>query len=442
MTTPPAPTDRRRLDREIFALALPAFATLVAEPMLLMADTAIVGHLSTESLAGLGIATSLLSLLIGLCIFLAYATTGLVARLIGAGDTPGALARGLDGITLGLGLGIVLAIALAALAPVAVARYGVAPEVAEQAVRYLRIVCIGLPGVLVMLAATGVLRGLQDTRTPLYVAVGMNVVNIALNLTLVFGLGLGIGGAAAGTAASQLVAGSVLATVVLVKARRLEVRWRWHPAGVLLAARTGGWLVLRTATLQVAIVLTTLTAARLGSTGLAGHQVLNSLWSLLAFALDAIAIAAQAIIGRQLGTGDGTPVGGLMRRMVFWGVVLGLVFGVLLWASSPLWVGVFSPDPGVQQLVLRILGVIAVLAPIAGVVYVLDGVLIGAGDARYLALAGVVNLVVYLPLVLLVWTTGAGLIWLWLAYGGFMLARLVTLGLRARGSRWQRLGAL
>jgi putative MATE family efflux protein len=431
---------RRRLDAEVWALALPAFATLLAEPLLVLADSAIIGHVSTDALAGLGIAASVIGLALGLCVFLAYGTTASVARRLGAGDLPGALAGGLDGITLGLVVGVVLAAGIGGFAPAIIGLYGVAPEVAAPAGVYLRIVALGFPAALAMLAATGVLRGLQDTRTPLLVVGCMNLVNIALNLLFVFGLGWGIAGSAIGTVISQCLAAAWMVAAVLRGARRRQVRWRWHPAGVLAAAGASSWLILRTLGLQLALLTTTAVAARMGTTALAAHQVLNSLWMLLVFAMDAVAIAAQAIVGRYLGAGEPGVVRALLGRMSRWAIGIGLVGGLALWAGNRLYLPLFTPDPAVVDQIGRVLPVLAALTVVSAVVFVLDGVLIGAGDARYLALASGVNLLTYLPLALAVAWTGAGLGWLWIAYGGLALSRLVTLGLRARGTRWMRLG--
>ena len=434
------PTNRAHA-REVLALAVPAFATLVSEPLLVLADSAIIGHLATSALAGLGIAANVLGIIVGLCIFLAYGTTATVARRLGAGDKKGALAGGLDGMTLGLMLGIVLGAALAILAPLIVGWYDPGSEVAWNAARYLSISAAGIPAVLVMLASTGVLRGLQDTRTPLYVAVAANLVNIGLNFSLVYGANLGIAGSAIGTVIVQYASAAVLAAVVLRGARREEVHWRWHPAGVVIAARSGLWLMLRTLSLQISITITTLTAASMGAIAMAGHQVVNSLWVLLALGLDAIAIAAQAIIGRYLGGGRVNTVKALTRLMVKWGVLGGVAFGLIVAVASPVYGRLFTPDPEVRTLLTKVLIVVAVITPIAGVVYVLDGVLIGAGDARYLALAGLIAMVCYLPLAWLVRANGVGLVWLWTAYCGYMIARMITLLWRIRGTAWQRVGA-
>ena len=433
--------ENRRRDREIFGLALPTLATLVSEPLLLLADSAIVGHLGTEALAGLGIAANVLGVLTGLCLFLAYGTTGTVARRLGAGDQRGALAGSFDGLVLAVGLGALLCAVLQLLIPTITGAYGAAPEVTTAATSYLRVAAFGLPSILLLLAGTGVLRGLQDTTTPLRVVIAANVANIGLNVLFVYGLDLGIAGSALGTLVAQTGAALVVGLVVVRRMRAVHARPRFALGGVLAAARSGTWLVVRTATLQGAVTLTTLVATSTGTIALAAHQVVNSLWVLLAFALDAIAIAGQSIIGRALGAGDVELGRAMTRRMISWGVLAGLLFGVLVWVTRPLYLGFFSPDPQVQHLIGQVLLVVAVVTPVAGVVYVLDGVLIGAGDSRYLALAGLIALLAYVPLALLVQQQGGGLVWLWAAYGVFMLARMATLTLRVRTGAWLRVGA-
>ncbi len=440
-STPTGATPARTLDRRILALALPTFATLVSEPLLLLADSAVVGHLGTEPLAALGLASNVLNVLVGLSIFLAYSTTGTVARRLGAGDRLAALTGGIDGLVLAVGVGVVLAVALELALPAVVGLYGVEPEVAALATTYLRIAALGLPSVLVLLAGTGVLRGLQDARTPLVVVVAANLANIALNLTLVYGVRLGIAGSALGTLIAQTGAAAVVVVVVVRRSSAAGAVVALRPAGVRAVARTGGWLVVRTALLQAAVTTNTVVAAALGAVTLAAQQVVGGLWTLLAFALDAVAIAGQALIGSALGAGDVALGRALTRRMLGWGVVSGLAFGLLLVLARPAYTGLFTPDPEVRQLVGRVVLVVALQAPLAGVVYVLDGILIGAGDARYLALAGAISLALYLPFALVVQHLGLGLVWVWASYAVFMVARAVTLGLRARGDAWLRTGS-
>ena len=437
MRTPAA----RRIDREILALAIPAFATLIAEPMLVLVDTMIVGHLGTSELAGLTLASNVMGIVIGLSVFLAYGTTATVSRRLGAGDRRGALANGIDGMGLAGLLGIMIAVVLIFGAAMILPWYGSSPESTANGVTYLRIVAFGMPAQLVMLASTGVLRGLQDTKTPLRVVIAANLINIVLNLWFVFGLGWGIGGAAAGTAISQWSAALALGFVVLRGARREGVEVGFHPAGILVAARAGGWLVLRSAALQTAITITTFVAAGQGDVSLAAHQVTTSLWYAMSFAMDAFAIAAQALVGLRLGAGEVTQARTVMRHVVGWGVGFGAVIGALLLALRPFVGFVFTPDADVHAALAPALFVLAFLVPIGGAAFMLDGVLIGAGDMRFLAVASAITVVIYLPLAWAVHSGGWGLAWLWLAYSGWILSRGAILGLRVRGSSWARTGA-
>jgi putative MATE family efflux protein len=430
-------------DREILRLAVPAFLALVAEPLFLLSDAAIVGHLGTAELAGLGIAAAVLQTVIGLCIFLAYGTTASVARHLGAGDRRGALAQGIDGVWLAVGIGVVATVLGVAATEPLVHAFGAGDAVSEQAATYLRIAFLGTTPLLVMLASTGVLRGLQDTRTPLAVAVGGNALNVVLNLLLVYGVGLGIAGSALGSVLAQVASAVALLVVVVRAARREGAPLRPDLPGVRAAAHAAVPLVIRTLTLRAALLVTTY-AVILGATGtrgqevdLATHQLAMTLWTFLAFVLDAIAIAAQAITGRYLGAGDVAGTRTVTSRMVRWGVVAGAVTALLLAVASPVLGALFTDDPAVQDLLVPVLLVAALGQPIAGVVFVLEGVLIGAGDGAYLARGGLVTLAVYAPLALATGLLGAGLVWIWVTFSAvFMGARLVVLLHRARGDAW------
>ncbi|MGZ5401585.1 MAG: MATE family efflux transporter [Aeromicrobium sp.] len=430
-----------RDDRHIFALAAPAFAALISEPLMLLADTAIIGHLGTVQLAGLAVAATVLGTIVGLCIFLAYGSTAAVARHHGAGDERGALALGLSGIWLAVGLGVVLAASTALLAGPVTRGLASSPDVAEQAHTYLLISTLGLPAMLVVLAATGALRGVLDMRTPLIAMIAANILNVVLNLGLVYGADWGIGGAATGTVIAQWVAAVWLAGSVLRKARAAGSAVRPDAREILDSARNGVPLVIRTLTLRASLLIATAVAATQGDASLAAHQIAVTLVTLLSFSLDAIAIAGQALTGRSLGAADPVRTRQLTRRMIGWGVVSGVVAGLLLLAVHGVIPSLFSPDAQVQSALLPVLVVVAVIQPLSGVVFVLDGVLIGAGDGAFLAWAGLAVLVVYTPLALAVQRNDAGLTWLWVAYGGFIAARLVTLYARQRGDRWMVLGA-
>ncbi|MFI8218533.1 MATE family efflux transporter [Streptomyces sp. NPDC085932] len=432
---------RRQHDREIVALAVPAFGALVAEPLFLLADTAIVGHLGTAQLAGLGVASALLMTAVSVFVFLAYATTAAVARRVGAGDLQAAIRQGMDGIWLALLLGAaVVAVALPT-APHLVSLFGASEAAAPYATTYLRISVLGIPAMLVVLAATGVLRGLQDTRTPLYVAVAGFVANGALNAGLVYGADLGIAGSAWGTVIAQCGMAVVYLVVVLRGARKHGASLRPDAAGIRASAQAGVPLLVRTLSLRAILMIATAVAARLGDADIAAHQIILSLWSLLAFALDAIAIAGQAIIGRYLGAGDAQGARDACRRMVEWGIAVGVVLGVLVVITRPVFLPLFSSDPAVKDVALPALVIVALSQPISGIVFVLDGVLMGAGDGPYLAWAMLVTLAVFTPAALLVPVLGGGLTALWATMTLMMTVRMLTLWLRTRSGRWIVTGA-
>ncbi|WP_243058273.1 MATE family efflux transporter [Nocardioides sp. SR21] len=435
-------------DREILRLAVPAFLALVAEPLYLLTDAAIVGHLGTAELAALGLAAVVLQTMVGLCVFLAYGTTGSVARHLGAGDLRGALTQGIDGLWLAVAIGSVVTVLGVLLAHPLVSLFGVSDHVTDLAATYLRIAFLGTGPLLVMLAATGVLRGLQDTRTPLVVAVAGNALNIVLNLVLVYPVGLGLAGSALGSVLAQVASAAAFVVVVVRAARRHGAPLRPDLPGIRAAGRAGVPLVIRTLTLRAALLVTTyaVTLAAVGArdqeVDLATHQLAMTIWGFLAFVLDAIAIAAQAITGRALGAGDVAGTRELTARMVRWGVWSGVVTGLLLALVSPVLGRLFTGDAAVLDLLTPVLLVAALGQPVAGVVFVLDGVLIGAGDGRYLAWAGLLTLVVYAPVVLAFAAASAGLVALWAVFTVvFMGARLVVLLLRARGDAWMVTGA-
>lgn len=434
-------TARLSLNREILRLAVPALGALIAEPAFLIVDAALVGHLGTTPLAGLGIAGAVLQTIVGLMVFLAYSTTPAVARRFGAGQPGEAVTVGVNGMWLALGLGAVLAAVGAVCSPWLVSLFGASEVVAEQANAYLVISVWGLPAMLIVFAATGLLRGMQDTMTPLWIAgLGFGA-NALLNWLFIYGLGWGIAGSAAGTVTAQW--GMVAAYVLVVRrlATTHSASLRAQGAGLRSTATSGGWLFLRTVSLRAALLATVGVATGIGTEELAGWQIVFTIFSAAAFALDALAIAAQALIGKELGAGDEYRVHRVLGRTLAWGVWFGVVVGALIAALSGVLGIVFTGDPEIAALVQPSLLVLAVAQPIAGVVFVLDGVLMGANDARYLAIAGALNLVPFLPALWIIAAIGvdgsAGLIWLGVAFFGvYLLARLATLGWRVRSGRW------
>ena len=462
------------LNRQVLSLALPALGALIAEPLFVLADSAMVGHLGAVSLAGLSLASSILTTTVGLFVFLAYATTATTARLFGAGRRTEGLRAGVDGMWLALLLGLGAGAFLGLTAPWLTEAMGAHGPVAQAAIAYLRASCPGLPGMFVVLAATGVLRGLLDTRTPFVVATGGAVLNIVVNAILLYGVGMGIAGSGAGTAIAQTAMALALAGPIARTARAAGVGLLPHREGLRASLGSGTPLLIRSLSLRVAILATVWAATALGDVSLAAHQVVNALWTFAAFALDALAVAAQALIGTALGqaqrsdadsaTSDtevdiaadtdtqsasataGWSIDELLRRLLAWGAGTGVLIGVLMAAGAAWLPHVFTSDPGVITTATPTLLVAASALPLAGVVYLLDGVLMGAGDGRYLAWAGLLTLVPYIPLALLIGGgalpevvgTVSGLALLWIAFAWvFMAARGATTYLRARGTGWR-----
>ncbi len=342
---------------------------------------------------------------------------------------------------LALTVGLVLVAIGALTATWLVRALGATGAVETNALIYLRISLIGIPGQLVVLAGTGYLRGLQDTRTPLLVALASAVGNLALELVLIYGLGFGIGASALSTVLAQLGSAVVYVWWVRRAVRRHQVRLAPHGPTLARLAVVGGDLFVRTAALRGALVMSTAVATRLGPVALAAHQIAFQIWNLLALALDAIAIAGQALIGRFLGARDQAAARRAGRRMLEWGLGAGVVFGLVTLGTRTLVPHLFTSDTAVVGVTAFVLVFVAAMQPVNGVVFVLDGLLIGAGDLRYLAVAMLVPSLVFVGLALGVLADGLGIGWLWAALFVFMVGRMVGLGWRWIRGGWAVTGA-
>ncbi|MFO7280883.1 MAG: MATE family efflux transporter [Thermoanaerobacterales bacterium] len=433
---------RSPYDREIARLALPAFGALVAEPVYVLTDTAIVGHLGTPQLGGLAVAASILLTLHNVFIFLAYGTTAAVSRLLGAGHDREAAHQAVQSVWLAviIGAGLV-AVGWVAAEPL-VGLMGATGDVRANALLYLRISLAGLPAMFVTLAGTGYLRGLQDTRTPLVIAVATGALNLATEVALIYGLGMGLGASALTTVVAQSVAAAVYLRRIGREALRHGVDLAPDPASLRRLGAVGRDLLVRTLALRASLLVATAVATRLGDVDVAAHQIAFEIWSFLALALDAIAIAGQALVGRALGAGDGEGAKGAGRRMIEWGVVAGVAVGVLVFALSGHLPGLFSDDAAVVDLTAFVLLWVAALQPVNAVAFVLDGILIGAGDMRFLAWAMAAAAAVFVPAAAAVAVVDAGIGWLWAALGLLMVTRAGVLLARFAGDRWVVLGAV
>jgi putative MATE family efflux protein len=432
---------RHPADREILRLAVPALGALAAEPLYILVDTAVVGHLGTPQLGGLAVAGTVLTTAFGLFNFLSYGTTAAVARAAGAGQSDVSARNAVQSLWLALAIGVALALGGLLGAPLIVDLMGPSAAVRPNALLYLRIASLGLVPVMLALVGVGYLRGLQDTVTPLRIALLANLANLVLELVAIYGLGMGLAASAWATNLAQTGAAVVFCRHIARHARAAEVSWRPDPAVLRNLVVIGRDLFLRTGSLLAALAVATAVASRMGAVSLGAHQVAFQLWSFLALSLDAVAIAAQAMVGRLLGAGDADRARAASRRMVEWGVLAGAALGGLVALLRPVLAPLFSDDPAVIHLTRQVLWVVAALQPLNAVVFVLDGVLIGAGDLRFLARAMVAAFAVYLPAAILAGTAGGTLLWLWAAITLLMVARLAGVAWRFAGHRWVVPGA-
>jgi putative MATE family efflux protein len=379
-----------------------------------------------------------LSTVVALCNFLTYASTAHVARLHGAGREADAGELAAQALWLSLAIGCALTAICAALATPLMTLLGGSGHVGDLAARYLRLSALGLPSALVALAGQGWLRGMSRLREPLVILVAANAVNVVLELILVYGLDTGLDGSALGTVLAQLGMGVAFAALLLgAPAASRRVSWK----GIRSLLSIGGAILIRTAALLGSFAVASAVCARFGSASLGAHQIAFQLFVFLALVLDAIAIAGQVIVGRMLGASDGEGARAAARRMIGWSLVVGCAFGVALLALHDVLPRLFTGDERVVDKAQELWPLFALMQPAGAVVFALDGILIGAGDARYLAGAMVFAGVVFIPIALAALHFGWGLEGVWWGLNALMAARLVPLGARFASARWVILGA-
>jgi putative MATE family efflux protein len=430
---------RSPYDREIFSLALPALGALAAEPLYLLADTAIVGHLGTTQLAALALAAVVLSTVVALCNFLTYATTAHVARLHGAGREAAAGELAAQALWLALFIGCGLAFACLVFAVPLMSLLGGSGHVADLAARYLRISAFGLPFALIALAGQGWLRGMSRLREPLVILLAANTVNIVLEVVLVYGLDLGLDGSALGTVLAQAGMGVAFAALLLRAEHAGSRRPAW--AGMHSVLSIGSAILVRTAALLASFLIAGAVCARISPAALGAHQIAYQLFVFLALVLDAIAIAGQVIVGRMLGASDGDGARAAARRMIGWSLVVGCGFGVALLALQNVIPELFTNDAAVIAQAEILWPLFALMQPTGAIVFALDGILIGAGDARYLAGAMVFATLVFIPIALATLHFDWGVAGVWWGLNALMLARMIPLSARFASGRWVILGA-
>lgn len=429
-----------KVDRQIFSLALPALGTLVAEPLLTTADAAMIGHVGTAELGGLTVGSSLVNLVVGLCIFLAYSTTAVTAKYMGKNDRFKAVSYSIQGIWLATFIGIIMAVAIWLLAPLATTLMGANAQTHTYAVTYLRYCSPGVAFMLVVLGANGAFRGLLNTKTPFIITTVGILINIPLNAVFIYGFNMSVAGSGLGTSCAQFLMASTMCLVIVRSARHMNVPIHPMPAKMMANGFAGLPLVIRSVCLQISVLTTVRVATTLGTTELAAYKTVDSLYNITIFVMDALAIAAQALIGNAIGRGDKEEVRALMNRCVTWGVRIGCGLSIILVCISPVAGYLFTSDPAVLSISWAGYLANATWLPLAGAVFMYDGILIGAGDNKYLALAQAVTLL-YVPIVLVVSTMipsgRIGVVVLLLCFGSVLMGlRFLTLYMRARHDTW------
>ena len=426
----------RRWDGEIVALAVPAAATLAAEPAYLLTDTALVGTLGTEALAGLAVANTIILAAYTVFIFLTFATTAAVARLLGAERHRDAAEEGVTATWLGAMLGVMVAAVVLPLAPTLARLFGAEAAVVADAVTYLRISTAGFPALLIVMAGAGFRRGHHDTRTPLYVGFGTALINLVIEVVLLIVLDFGIGASALSTVIAQWVGALVYVALVAAEARRHQVGLAPHLGRIGTQLRVGSALIVRTVALRSIFLMAVFVAGQMGTVELAAYQIGIGVWTLLAFAYDGIETAGQALVARELGGRRHALAQSAAARVLFWSIAVSIALGLATLLGHSVVAGLFSGDPLVVTAAAGALVWVGIGQPVAGPAFALDGVLVGAGDLRFLAKAMLGVAATFALGAALTLATGAGLWALWATLTAAMTVRTALMSGRFRSGRW------
>ena len=424
-------------DREIVRLALPALGALAAEPLYILVDTAIVGHLGRPQLAALGLAGTVLAGAFTIFNFLTYGTTAVVARASGAGQPERAARLAAQALWVSLAIGLVLLITCEALAEPLLRALGASGESGDHALTYFRIAAIGLPAALVALAGQGYLRGVSNLRRPLEIVVAANVVNVVLEVLFVYGFDWGIAGSAAGTAIAQLGMG-VAFVVELLRPHADSKRPSLDAMRPMV--RIGRQIFVRTTALYASFLVAASVCARMGDPELGAHQIALQLFFFLALVLDSVAIAGQVIVGRMLGAGDSEGARASALRMIGWSVTLGTAFAAILLPLAHVLPRAFTSDPLVLHEAAELWPYFALMQPLAGAVFALDGILIGASDTSYLMWSMLAASLLFIVLASMTLAFDWGIVGVWIALDALIAARFALLWVRFRGRRWAVVG--
>lgn len=424
------------IDRSIIGLAIPATLTVGAEPLYELTDVAILGRVGTPELAGAALGGAVLVTTYGVFIFLLFGTTAAVARLAGAGRSREAAERGMQAIWVGVALGFALAAVGTVVAEPLIGLISDGGRVTEAALVYLRISLIGLPAFFIAMAGAGYLRGRGDTRTPLWISLWGVGLNLVIEIILIFGLGFGVAGSALGTVIGKWAAATVFIALVARAARSYGAPLRPNRQQMFTTTAAGVPLMVRTAALRVAVGGAAVAAGRLGEVELAAYAIAFQVWSFLAYVGDGLEVSGQVLVAEALGRRDPEHARLVGDRILRFGLLGGLIVGAALLVLHRLLPAVFTGDDEVRGLVAMSLVWVAAMQPVNLITFSLDGILVGAADLWFLALAMVGATIAFVPLAWLVVVRELSLGALWAAVAAFMAMRLGVLGVRYVRNSW------
>lgn len=422
--------------RQIFALALPALGVLAAMPLYLLLDTAVVGRLGGFELAALGAAVTIQSQVTTQLTFLSYGTTARSARLFGAGDRRGAIAEGVQATWVAVAVGVAIAMIMLLCAPWFTWWLAGDREVADAAAQWLRAAAFAIPLVLIIMAGNGWLRGIQNTRLPLYFTLAGVIPGAVLIPVMVNRYGL------VGSAYANVIAEGITATLFLIAlARHHDGRWRPRWEVIKRQLSLGRDLIMRSLSFQVAFLSAAAVAARFGTASLAAHQVMLQLWNFITLVLDSLAIAAQTLTGAALGAGSMTVARRVGTRVIGYSVAFAGLLGIIFAVLSGVIPRLFTRDAAVLEAITTPWWIMIVMIILGGVVFAIDGVLLGASDAVFLRNASILAVLLgFLPGVWISYLVGGGLTGVWVGLLAFIVIRLIAVVWRFHSMRWAREG--
>jgi len=426
----------RAIDRRIIGLTIPAVATIAADPLYELTDTAILGHLGAGALGGAAVASTLLLNGYAAFIFLLYGTTSIVARLRGAGHPAEAAQHSIGALWVAGTAGAAIGLALWPIAPTVLRWAGATGPVIDAALTYFRISLWGLPAFFIVMAGAGARRGVQDLRTPLAITLAAVSINLVLEVVLVVGMGYGVGASAATTVVAKWAAALAYVALVVRDARSQGASIRPTRAAIRAVSGAGVPLLIRTVALRAALTLAIAVAGRMGEVDLSAYAIAFGVSSTVAYLCEGLEVAAHTLVGTALGAGDEPAAAAIARRVVRFGAILGVGAMAMVALVAPWLPHLFTPDDAIRSATSGSLRWVALMQPVAAVSFALDGVLIGAGDLRFLAIAMPVATGVFAALAAIVAVSGAGLWALWAALIAFMAMRALLLGHRLAGNRW------